>query len=574
MYKPNTSHFQQDIFASEMFLPKKKFEKLKHSKEYSFYKLIFCNINEDLFSVLYSDKKSRPNAPINAMVSSLILLQQKSWTYEQLLDQIDFDLKTRMALGLHSFADTPFSESTLFDFQLKVNDYWIKEGINLFEVVFDALTEKQLKELKLKTNIQRSDSFLAASNIRTYSRVQLLVEVLIRLHRILSEEDQVRYADLLSPYVKKTSNKFIYSLKREDIPHALEELGNVYYELHRAFKPHYGDREVFQIFQRVYEEHFTFVPAGRTGGEEKVTIKTTKELNSGMLQSPDDIDATYRKKRDQKSKGHVINVSETAHPDNPLNLITDVAVEKNNVDDSELLNKRIDKMKEKTPDLDELHTDGGYGSEDNDEKMEEEKITHIQTAVRGRESEVPMEIEQLPARQSGGEENIYSVICPTQQVASKPTRKRYKACFNVQVCNGCELKDVCPSVEQKRQPYRVYYFAHEDFLLDKRRRAITKIPKERRKIRPNVEATVKEFTSGMNHKGKLKVRGTFKTEAYAFTTAISINFGRIYRYMTDNSGKQNIWLLRYTSFLPVIELLRNLIRLQVRFFGKNQESYN
>lgn len=44
--------------------------------------------------------------------------------------------------------------------------------------------------------------------------------------------------------------------------------------------------------------------------------------------------------------------------------------------------------------------------------------------------------------------------------------------------------------------------------MDKRRRGIEKIPKERRKLRPNVEATVKEFITGMNHKCKLKVRGS------------------------------------------------------------------
>ena len=70
MYRPNTGHKQYDVFGAETYLPKKKLEKLKASKEYAFYKLIFSNINEDLFSVLYSDKKSRPNAPINAMVSA------------------------------------------------------------------------------------------------------------------------------------------------------------------------------------------------------------------------------------------------------------------------------------------------------------------------------------------------------------------------------------------------------------------------------------------------------------------------------------------------------------------------
>jgi len=52
--------------------------------------------------------------------------------------------------------------------------------------------------------------------------------------------------------------------------------------------------------------------------------------------------------------------------------------------------------------------------------------------------------------------------------------------------------------------------------------------------RPNVEATVKEFTKSFNHKGKLKVRGLFKTMVYAHAMAISINFGRVWRYMAEN----------------------------------------
>jgi len=78
------------------------------------------------------------------------------------------------------------------------------------------------------------------------------------------------------------------------------------------------------------------------------------------------VDATCRQKRDQESRGQTIHVNETAHPDNQLNLITDVAVAPNNTDDGKILNARLEKMVEKTPDLDELHTDGAYGNEDND----------------------------------------------------------------------------------------------------------------------------------------------------------------------------------------------------------------
>jgi len=113
------------------------------------------------------------------------------------------------------------------------------------------------------------------------------------------------------------------------------------------------------------------------------------------VQSPDDVVASYRDKNSKISKGQAINVTETAHPDNPIYLVTDVAVNPNNIDDSDGLGERLDRIKQKTPDLDELHFDGGYGSSDNDEKFVEYSISPIQTVVRGRQSAVNIEIEQV-----------------------------------------------------------------------------------------------------------------------------------------------------------------------------------
>ena len=35
--------------------------------------------------------------------------------------------------------------------------------------------------------------------------------------------------------------------------------------------------------------------------------------------------------------------------------------------------------------LEEIHTDGGYGSEEIDQTMEQENVLHVTTAARGRE---------------------------------------------------------------------------------------------------------------------------------------------------------------------------------------------
>jgi len=518
MFRKNTSHLQSSLFGIASQLPETKLKKLKKSKEYDFYQFVFCKINEKDFSVLYSDHSSRPNAPVNSLVASIILMYHNNWTTEKLFDRIDFDLLTRTALGLDTLEETPFCPATFFNFQNRLLSHFVATGQNLIEGVFDGLTQQQLKTLKIKTNIQRSDSFMAMSNIRSYSRTQLLIEMLIRLYRVLSDEDKLRFKELLNPYIKQSSGQYIYNLQRQQIPHEQEKLGQLYHKLYEALKESYKDFEVFGVFERVYTEHFTII-------DNKVTVKPGKELNGSTLQSPDDIDATYRKKRDRHCRGQSVNVTETANPDNELNLITDVAVCSNDTDDSKILNERIEPIKEKTPDLNELHTDGAYGSEDNDKKMEELEITHVQTAVRGRKAEVSMEIEEV----SDGQ---YKVKCPHQCISSAKARKRYKACFDMKICKQCPSSRNCPAKQQSDK--RTYYFDRSDYLLGKRNRNIKSLPPERRKLRPNIEATVKEFTKPFNHKGKLKVRGLFRTMVYAHAMAISINFGRVWRYMAEN----------------------------------------
>ena len=196
----------------------------------------------------------------------------------------------------------------------------------------------------------------------------------------------------------------------------------------------------------------------------------------------------------------------------------------NNRDDCKVLNERIDKIASQTPELDEIHFDGAFGSSDNDIKFETYGINAIQTAIRGRKPEIDLDIKQVS-------ETEYIVRCPRQTVKSQVTRKRHKAVFELSICQNCPLRDKCLTLEMKK--CRVYYFTYEDYLRNKRQKAIESIPPERRTLRNNVEATVNEFVCKLK-KSKLKVRGAFKTAIFAYTMGISINFGRIHRLIQDN----------------------------------------
>lgn len=156
MFIKNSSHLQQDLFGFESQLSDTKRKKLLESEESYFYDLIFSRINEDDFAVLYSDIGSRPNAPVNTLVSAIILYDKKGWSTAELMKKIDFDLLTRKALGLNTLDDTPFSESTFFNFKKRLFKYYVKTGINLIENLFDSLTCNQLKKLHIKADIQRS----------------------------------------------------------------------------------------------------------------------------------------------------------------------------------------------------------------------------------------------------------------------------------------------------------------------------------------------------------------------------------------------------------------------------------
>jgi len=113
-----------------------------------------------------------------------------------------------------------------------------------------------------------------------------------------------------------------------------------------------------------------------------------------------------------------------------------VVVKPVNIDDSTILNERLDIIKDKTPEIEELHFDGGYGSEANDQKMLVHEITPVQTAIRGRKAQVEIAIEVH-------QDNSYQVSCPLQSVVASATRKRLKACFDKLVCSSCPYFQDC-----------------------------------------------------------------------------------------------------------------------------------
>lgn len=71
----------------------------------------------------------------------------------------------------------------------------------------------------------------------------------------------------------------------------------------------YTAEPVYQVLERVFGEHFQVEQTG-------VVTKPNEALSAASLQSPDDLEATYREKHGKGYQGYVANLSETCDPQN------------------------------------------------------------------------------------------------------------------------------------------------------------------------------------------------------------------------------------------------------------------
>ena len=80
MFKKNIQHLQPALISAISDLPEKQRTRLEDSWAGAFYQEFYCRINEDAFSVLYSDEPSRPNVPVNILVGLESLKSSNGWS--------------------------------------------------------------------------------------------------------------------------------------------------------------------------------------------------------------------------------------------------------------------------------------------------------------------------------------------------------------------------------------------------------------------------------------------------------------------------------------------------------------
>ena len=516
-------------------LPEAAKKLLEQSWAQAFYEEYFSKIDEEVFSVLYSDKKSRPNTPVNILMGFETLKSGFGWSDEELYNHFLFDLQVRYALGLQDFDEEYFDLRTIYNFRGALCEYERQEGINLIQKATEKITDKQIEKFKIKTGLQRMDSTQIQSNIQNMSRIQLLVEIIHRIHRILLPEDKEKYSERFSSYIKEDALHYCYRLKRDEAKTRLEEIGEDLYFLVRELKTRYHIHSAYKNLARVFKEHYRLE-------EKKIVVKKGSELKGSNLQSPDDTRATYRKKNGEGAKGYVANITETCDHENKLQLVTKTSLEPNVTDDQKLMGDDLENLTERT-DIKELYTDAGYIGPSGNEATEKNEIKHSVTALRGRrKDENQFGLDDFKIEKDSEGKPI-KIECPNGITGEIKQGKpgRYSAGFDSTICEACPFKDKCFAKKLKKKDLAIIRFTDDNIRVALQRRQFNE-SEGNLNIRASVESTVRSVIHPFGgHLCKLPVRGKERIKTMVILGAAMVNIRRITGYLCPDNKSNGLF---------------------------------
>ena len=322
MFKKTDPNPQLDIFtAPSMQLGSRASKKYSDPNAWhnQFYSLVTTKINEEIFKPLFPEGKKcgRPNASIRILVAMSALKEGFGCSDEDLFEKCEFDLLTRKALGMELLTDVTPSIDTYYLFRRRICEYQERTGIDLMRHSFEQITGNQVRLLKISGKCVRMDSKLIGSNIARQSRYELIHTTLVKFLKTctlsdLSPEQEERAKE----YLKEDSSKTVYRSDSDTLQSNLARIGNFIMEMLATFP---ATSPAHDLLQRLFAEQY----AVKDG---KAVLRDKKEVKADSLQNPNDPDATYRAKNDQKVQGYVTNITETVEEGKP-NIITSVQVE-------------------------------------------------------------------------------------------------------------------------------------------------------------------------------------------------------------------------------------------------------
>lgn len=495
MFKRSSTDRQLDLFSSfDQNLDEARREILNDPLEWHnlFFEHITKRIDESPYAVLYHETMGRPNASIRLLVSMLILKEGFGWSDRELFREVNFNLIVMKALGLANLNDKAPAQSTYYLFKNLLYQDQVTHGRNLIGETFNQLTKVKADTFGVFGDKVRMDAKLIGSNIANCSRLQLILACLQTFWKSLNKEQQQRLDQKarlqLDELCQKKPNQIVYPLSDSEKADKILQTGKLLLQLKQIFDD--SDSDHFKLIVRLLEEQFEIV-------NKKPKLKPSAKVLSESIQSPYDTDAAYRDKNGQKVKGYHVNLTETCNELGP-NLIIDVQVDKATVPEKDFVQPALENSRNILGPIKEVSLDGAYNSQDNREYAKDTNLILYLTGIQGPEG--AYEFIDTP----------FGLQVKIKQIDKAVPAVEYK-----------------PGYYKIRQPDGKWrYFSPKQIESYKLRTSIKELPDSIRHRRNNVEASIFQL-SYFTRNNKIRYRGHFNTEVWAFSRSIWNNLIRI-----------------------------------------------
>jgi len=505
-------------------LPSEWKQKLQNSWAEVFRNEALSFIPEHEFAHLYDRDTGRPNFPVALLVALSIIKELLGLTDGALIHAFHFDLVVLHALGLE-VGQRPLAPRTLYYFRDRV------AGDPALMATFRLMTQAILDRLKLGTDVQRIDSTQISSNMAHLSRLGLLVRTiesfLEKARKVLPEAVAAlptaireRYLDRAGYFADATGADSRRRLQQtaEDLAFLLD-----HFEAHEPIRTLEG----YGLLRRLFDEQCRVEVAE---GEKIVVLKDPSEIASTSLQSPSDPDATYS---GHKGKGYQVQIAETCHEANPVQIITHGAVEGAHEDDHAALIPYLEQTQADGIGPQHVLADTNYNSGPN----------LVEAAERGVELAAPtpgtVDPDDLTLADFALDLETGEVTrCPEGHAPEmqKPTRngKGMIVRFDRATCGACEFADSCPAGKARG---RLRFTDEQLALAWSRAREQTPEFKKSYKRRSGIESTNAELKTG-HDMGKVWARGKKRVTFAVVMKVLAVNIKRFAKARCAERARQ------------------------------------
>jgi hypothetical protein len=440
----------------------------------------------------------RPSKELYSMAGLIFLAEYFNWTKDEALNAYCFHMDVHYALNLEPVAQDMSIRT------LERNIVRFKED-DLAEAVMADVTVRLVELLGIKIDTQRLDSTHIFSDMARFGRTRLMGVAIKRFltqvkrhashdYESLDESLRQRYApgvnQLFAEVAKDTDSRRLLRQQVAEDMHTLLK--------HFANHPDHSGKDTYKKLERIFYEQCEVQ-------EDKVTVKA--KTGGNVMQNPSDPDATYD---GHKGPGYQVQLSETCHPENAVQLIT-CAIPQTAVEpDSEAVAPVLDALEQTALLPEQLIADTLYCSDENVQRAQQRGVELVGPVSGSEKANEDASYERLTIDDFDIDDHTEEVKCCPAGHAPQSSRidgqsEKTTTVMPESACGRCEFYEQCP-VKKCNGQFRLEHTAKQRRLAARRREQETEVFKERYKIRSGIEGT-NSGTKRATGLGQLRVRG-------------------------------------------------------------------